>query len=185
MRPKTLRILTAPAEEPVTLTEAKDQVGLLAAQTEFDSLLSGAIAAGRRVIEQRLGISLAATEYRAKWDAGAVVLHLPAPPVLVDAEHPLSITVGGVALSASDYELEADAMPAEIELDTRAADQVVVTYWGGVADAADIDPALRAALLMFVEHQFNHRGVMTESGFSELPQGFEMLLAASSVTGGY
>lgn len=185
MRPKTLRILTAPTVEPVTLEEAKEQVGLLAEQEEFDSLLAGAIAAGRRVIEQRLGVSLSATQYRAKWDAGAVVLSLPAPPVLVDEEHPLTITVGGVELAQSEYELEADAMPAEIELDTRAADQVVVTYWGGVADPADIDPALRAALLMFVEHQFNHRGVMTESGFQELPQGFEMLLAASSISGAY
>lgn len=78
MRPKTLRIIAAASEEPVTLEEAKDQVGLLAEQEEFDSLLAGAISAGRRVIEQRLGITLAATQYRAKWDAGAVVLHLPA-----------------------------------------------------------------------------------------------------------
>lgn len=185
MRPKTLRILTAATEEPVTLEQAKDQVGLLAEQEEFDSLLAGAISAGRRVIEQRLGVTLAATQYRAKWDAGAVVLYLPAPPVLVDEEHPLTVTVGGVALDEGDYDLEADAMPAELTLDTRAADQVVVEYWGGVADPASIDPALRAALLMFVEHQFNHRGVMTESGFQELPQGFEMLLAASSYSGGY
>ena len=185
MRPKTLRIIAAASEEPVTLEEAKDQVGLLAEQEEFDSLLAGAISAGRRVIEQRLGITLAATQYRAKWDAGAVVLHLPAPPVLIDEEHPLTVTVGGEALTESEYELEADAMPAELVLDNRAVDQVVVEYWGGVADATAIDPALRAALLMFVEHQFNHRGVMTESGFQELPQGFEMLLAASSHSGGY
>jgi uncharacterized phiE125 gp8 family phage protein len=185
MRPTTFRMIQAPAEEPVTLTEAKAQVGLLAAQTDFDSLLAGAIAAGRRVIERRLGISLVATQYRAKWPAGSVVLYLPAPPLLVDQSHPISVTVGGVALAASDYELEADAMPAELELDTRAADQVVVEYWGGVADAQDVEPNLKAALLMYVEHQFNHRGVMTDSGFQELPQGFEMLLAASSYSGGY
>lgn len=185
MRPATFRLIQSPAEEPVSLQEARDQLGLLSTQTEFDGLLAGAIAAGRRVIERRLGVSLVATQYRAKWPAGAVVLYLPAPPLLVDEEHPLTITVGGEALAETEYELEADAMPAELELDARAADQVVVEYWGGVADAADVEPNLKAALLMYVEHQFNHRGVMTESGFQELPQGFEMLLAASSYSGGY
>jgi uncharacterized phiE125 gp8 family phage protein len=185
MRPATLKIIDRIATEPVTLTEAKTQVGLLAAQTDFDSLLAGAIAAGRRVIEQRLGVSIMATQYRAKWPAGAVLLYLPAPPLLLDESHPITVTVGGETLTASDYELEEDASPAELELDTRAADQVVVEYWGGVTSADDVEPTIKAALLMFVEHQFNHRGVLTESGFQELPQGFEMLLAASSYSGGY
>lgn len=185
MRPKTFRVIQSPAEEPVSLEEARAQVGLLDEQTEFDSLLAGAIAAGRRVIEKRLGITLMATQYRAKWDAGAVVLYLPAPPLLTGSAYDMTVMVGDQVLTESDYAVEEDGMPAELVLDSRAADQVVVEYWGGVSDPADVEPNLKAALLMFVEHQFNHRGVVTESGFQELPQGFEMLLAASSHSGGY
>lgn len=185
MRPKTLRIIQAADSEPVSLEEAKTQVGLLDEQTDFDSFLAGAISAGRRLIEQRLGITLAPTNYRAKWDAGVVVLTLPAPPLLTGSAYDLTVTVGGVALSESEYEVEEDAMPAEVTLDARAADQVVVEYWAGASDPTDIEPNLRAALLMYVEHQFSHRGVLTESGFQELPHGFDMLLAASSHSGGY
>jgi uncharacterized phiE125 gp8 family phage protein len=185
VRPRTLKVLSWPESEPVTLSEARDQIGLLSTQTDFDSLLSGAISTARRVIEQRLGCSLIATQYRAKWNSGVTVLTLPAPPLLLDDDHTLSVTVGGVALLSSEYELDEDAKPATLTLDATATDEVVITYWGGATTAEEIEPQVKSAALMYVEHLFNHRGVMAETGQIEVPQGFEMLLAASSYSGGY
>lgn len=185
MNPTTLKITEFPTLEPVTLNEAKDQLGLLESQTDFDSMLEAAISTARRVIEQRLGRSLIATKYRAKWPSGVASLHLPGSPVLVDETHTLTITVGTTALAADEYELEADAMPAEITLDSRAADDVTVEYWGGVASADDIEPQIKSAALMYVEHLFNHRGVMADGGQVEVPYAFEMLLACSSHSGLY
>lgn len=185
MKPATLRMIERPTVEPVTLTEAKVQVGMLPEQDDFDSFLLAQIAAGRRVIEQRLGVTLMAAQYRAKWPAGAKTLYLPNPPLLQGSEYPLSVTVDGVELDEADYEIEADASPAELTLDTRAAGQVVVEYWAGHEDPQDVEPQIRSALLMFVDHLFENRGIVAEGGSIELPQGFEMLLASASHSGGY
>lgn len=181
MKPKTIRLIEHPVVEPVSLSEVKDQVGLSADQTEFDRLLMGAMATARRLIERRLGLSLVATRYRAKYPAGAVILELPNPPVLVDLAHPLEITIDGEALSTNDYELDEDA--SEIELDIPAADEAVVTYWAGVAPGGMIPPQLRSAILLYVAHAFKHREAASEDGVVEVPMAFETLLASESVTG--
>lgn len=185
MRPATLRVIDRPTSEPVTLSEAKAQVGLVDEQTEFDAMLEGAIATARRVIEQRLGITLLATGYRATWPAGSKALHLPGSPLLEGSMYPLTVTVGDEELDEADYEVEADAMPATITLDAAAAEKVTVTYWGGHEEPEDLEPQLRSLVLMYVDHLFENRGVVAEGGSVELPAGFEMLLASCSYSGGY
>lgn len=184
-RPNTLRIVTRPAEEPVTLAQAKTQVGLVEDMIDFDELLERLIATARRVVEQRLGISLLPTEYRATWPAGTVVLELPGSPLLEGSAYPLTVTVGDEELTEADYEVEADAMPAAITLDASPGEKVTVTYWGGHEDVEDLEPQLRSAVLLYVDHLFENRGVIAEGGTVELPAGFEMLLASCSYSGGY
>lgn len=184
-KPDTIRVLQWPVVEPVTLTEAKAQVGMMPDQVEFDRFLLDKIAAARRLVEKRLAVTLVATQYRATWKAGGSVLHLPAPPVLISATYPIAVTVDGVALSAGDYEVDQDAFPATLTLDTSTAGKVVVTYWGGVAPGGMIEPTVRSAILAYVNHQFENRGVMNTEGGGELPQAFETLLAASSWNGGW
>ena len=181
MKPKTIRLIESPVVEPVSLAEVKEQVGLSADQTDFDRMLLGAMATARRLIERRLGLSLVATRYRAKYATGAVILELPNPPVLIDIEHPIEITIDGDPLGANDYEVEEDA--SEIELDTPAADDVVVTYWAGVVPGQKIAPQLRSAILLYVAHAFKHREAASEDGVVEVPMAFETLLASESVTG--
>lgn len=185
MKPDTIRVLQWPVVEPVTLTEAKRQVGMMPDQTEHDRLLLEKIAAARRLIERRLSVTLVATQYRATWKNGGSVLSLPSPPVLIDADHPISVTVDGVALASTDFEVDEDAFPATVTLDTATAEKTVVTYWAGVAPGSPIEPTVRSALLAYVTHQFENRGVMNTEGGGELPQAFETLLAASSWNGGW
>jgi hypothetical protein len=63
--------------------------------------------------------------------------------------------------------------------------RVVVTYWAGVEPGDTVDPLLRSAILAYVDHQFNNRGVIATDGATELPQAFDTLLAASSWNGGW
>lgn len=187
MTPDTLRIITQPEAEPVTLAEAKAQLGIVETFDEFDGLLQGMIAAGRRYIEKRLGQTLVATEYRATWaevPAGGI-LRLPYPPYLSGSAYGVTVTVDGAEVEAEDLEVDEDAMPATVELPAGLAGKVVATYWGGVEDGADVDPQVRAALLMFVEHAFKNRGILAEDSAVELPQGFEALLASASHSGGW
>lgn len=186
-KPDTLRVLSAPSAEPVTLSEAKLQLSMNESFAEFDTLIADKIAAGRRYIEKRLGQTLVATQYRATWSAVPTdrVLHLPSPPLLTGEDYDLAVTVDDVAVAAEDLEVDEDAMPATVELPLGASGRVRVTYWAGVAPGQPIEPNLKAALLMFVEHTFKNRGIVAEDGSVELPQAFEALLAASSHSGAW
>lgn len=195
MKPDTVRVVTWPETEPVTLAEAKLQLGMTESFEEFDSLISDKIAAGRRYIEKRLGQTLVATEYRATWAAVPVtgILTIPNPPLLTGSTYALAVTVDGEEVAEEDLEVDADAMPATVKLgvgfgDFLAVDhsgKVVVTYWAGVEPGDPIEPNLKAALLMFVEHTFKNRGILAEDGAAELPQAFEALLASASHSGAW
>ena len=184
-KPDTVRVLQWPLVEPVSLTEAKAQVSLAQDQTEHDRFLLDKVAAARRLVESRLSVTLVATQYRATWRTGGQVLHLPAPPVLISATYPITITVDGVALAAGDYEVDQDAFPAIVTLDNETTEKIVVTYWAGVAPGGVIEPMVRSAILAYVNHSFENRGVLNTEGGGELPQAFETLLAASSWNGGW
>lgn len=187
MTPDTVRVITQPTTEPVTLAEAKAQLGIVETFDEFDTLLAGIIAAGRRFIERRLGQTLSATEYRATWavvPAGGT-LRLPNPPYLSGSAYGVIVEVDGAEVDAEDLEVDEDAMPATVGLPAGLAGRVVATYWAGPADGDPIEPQVKAALLMFVEHAFKNRGILAEDSAVELPQGFEALLASASHSGGW
>jgi uncharacterized phiE125 gp8 family phage protein len=185
MRPDTLRVLAWPEVEPVTLDEVKAQIGLMPDQDEHDTLLAAKVAAGRRLIETRLAMTMVATQYRATWKDAPKTLRLPAPPLLVGSGYPIAITVDGVALDEDDYEIDLDAIPGEVTLSKGVGKKVVVEYWGGVEPGEQVCPMLRSALLAYVDHAFNYRGIIATDGDVELPQAFETLLAASSWNGGW
>jgi uncharacterized phiE125 gp8 family phage protein len=185
MRPDTITLLEGPVVEPVSLREARQQVGLMDDQTEFDGLLLRSIATGRRLIERRLGMALVASQYRASWKNAPAVLDLPNPPLLLGQAHPLAVTVDGQAVSSSDYEVDAYARPATVNFDSQPDGKVVAIYWAGVAPGVEIEPTLKSALLMYVAHAFENRAILADGPATELPHGFETLLAASSWNGGY
>lgn len=184
MKPDTFRVITLPVVEPVSLLEAKQQIGMMPDQTEFDRFLMDKIATARRLIETRLSISMVATQYRAIWKAAPHVLTMPAPPLLVSEAYPVAVTVDGEAVDAEELEVDTDAIPGEITLPA-AGRKVVVEYWGGVPPETQVDPMLRSAILMYVTHAFENRGVLAADTNVELPQAFETLLAASSWNGGW
>ena len=183
MKPRSCVLLTPPVVEPVSLAEVRAQLRMTSDQTDEDAFLLAAVATARRLIERRLGISLVATRYRATWPAGAAVLELPNPPLLVDEDHALVVAVDGDELAGTAYTVDADLQPAEIELDTPASDPVVVTYWAGAAPGEPIAPQLRSALLLYVGHLYNNREASSQDAPAAVPLAFETLLASESVTG--
>lgn len=185
MLPDTITLLGGPVVDPVSLREARQQVGLMDDQIEFDAFLLRAIATGRRLIEKRLGMALVATQYRAAWKTAPAVLDLPNPPLLLDEDHPLEITVDGEEVDANDYEVDSYSRPATVNFDSQPNGKVVAIYWAGVAPGTEIEPTLKSALLMYVAHAFENRGILADGPTAELPQGFETLLAASSWNGGW
>lgn len=217
MRLRSCAIVTPPVVEPVSLSEVKSQVRLMPDQNDDDRLLMGLISTGRRLVERRLGVTLAATQYRAAYDnqeppvdwrlassynpslsissaqyraalgiADPYVV-LPNPPLLVDADHPLTVTVDGVTVDPATYRVDGDSQPSLLRFDSLpivpAKSTMNVTYWSGPAANQPIAPQLRSAILLFVGHFYAHREATTEGAVDELPMGIEMLLASESVSG--
>lgn len=185
MRPRTTRILQGPEVEPVSLEEVKLHLRLPVDFEDDDAALSAMIASGRRLIEQRLGVTILPTQYRAKWPAGAAFLEIPNPPLLTGEDYPLEITADGDPVSEEDYELEEDAQPATLRFTKTQPGELVVTYWAGWANAAAVEPQIRSALLLYVGHLYANRELATTDGSqpAEVPLAFETLLASASVAG--
>lgn len=183
MVPRSCVLVTAPLVEPVSLLEAKTQLRLLPEQTDDDVYILGLIAAGRMVVESRLGVSLVATQWRATWTDCPSVAHLPKPPLLVSGEYPITIEADGEAVDVGDYTLEDDSQPAIITFDPVPSGMLQVTFWAGVPAGGVVAAQIKAALLMFVAHLYAHRESVTDGQSSEMPHGFEMLLASGSVLG--
>lgn len=180
----SLRVLEWPVLEPVSLGDVKAQLSMMADHTEHDRFLMDKVATARRLIEKRLGITMVATKYRATWKGGyPAIVQLPAPPLLVASGYDLDVTIDGEA--TEDYTTDTDSTPGEIEFDTPGTGDLVVEYWGGVVPGEIVDPLLKSAILLYVMHQFDNRGVLAADSAVELPQAFETLLAASSWDGGY
>lgn len=186
MRPDTFRTIQMPVVEPVSLTEVKQQIGLMADVTEFDRFLMDKVSAGRALVESRLGITMVATKYRAVWKVVSGTVRLPAPPLLVSQAYPLVATLDGVTLVAgTDYTLDADAIPGELTLASHLRGKLSVEYWGGKPPETLPCPMLKSALLAYANHAFENRGILATDTATELPQAFETLLAASSWNGGW
>lgn len=184
MKPNTLRVIEWPVIEPVSLADAKHQLGIQADQTEHDAFIVDKIATARRLVETRLGITLVATQYRATWrDEYPRAVELPAPPLLVASGYDLEVSVDGEA--TEEYTVVEDAIPGRLEFGSGGTGDLVVEYWGGVTPETRIDPMLRSAILLYVTHLFENRGVLAADTDRELPQAFETLLAASSWNGGW
>lgn len=196
---RSLRQLSEPEVEPVSLAAAKGQVGLLPEQADDDALLLRLISTGRRLVEQRLGTTLATRQFRATFvyddrghhwcHRGAVGPVIPVPPLLVDGSHPLTVTVGGVTISPSTYSVDADSTPAVIRFTTWPTfdddNPLVVTFWAGPAPGGRIEPAAESVILLYVAHGFKHREAVVTGSVNELPMAIETLLASISITGAY
>jgi uncharacterized phiE125 gp8 family phage protein len=190
-------VTTQPTVEPVSLTDAKAQLSLLPEQTDDDSLIVGLIAASRRLVERRLGLSMAPQQIRARYELdndgwrragvgnGPTVLELPIAPVLTGNTYPVAVDVDGVAVSSSTYSVDSDSLPgflrfssAPTVLDTST---LTVSYWAG--PTGRIPPQLRAAILLYVGHLYAHREAVSTDRADVVPMAFETLLASESVTG--
>jgi hypothetical protein len=205
---RSLKQLSEPEVEPVSLASAKGQVGLLPEQSDDDALLLRLISTGRRLVEQRLGTTLATRQFRAtivgdldnhnhNHHHGLYHQHyhhrdelrIPLPPLLVDGTHPLAITVGGVVVNPATYTIDADSTPAVIRFTTWPTFDddapLVVTFWAGPASGGRIEPAAESVILLYVAHGFKHREGVVPGSVNELPMGIETLLASISITGAY
>lgn len=159
-----------PAVEPVTSAQAKMQLRIEAADTDFDTELTRLIAVARAHVEAYCGARFASREATMLCDSFADLARLPEAPVsavtsiaYVDADG------ASQTLAASVYELRGDGLEAAIVLkygqawpSIRPGSRITVTATVGAAPADDV----LHAMLLHIADMFHRRETEARAGFT-------------------
>lgn len=181
----TAIVTTPPAQEPVTLEEARAH--LRVSGTEEDTLILRLIAAARQHLERVARRALVTQGWRLyldAWPPGRII-RLPVAPVQsVDSIMVYDGDGLPVALDAADYRLDGPAEPPRLRV--VAAAPVGVSGFNGIEveftagygmDGAAVPPTLRQAILVLVAHWFDGRAAGFDLATAGVPAGWSALLA--------
>ena len=177
----TLTLLSPPAGEPVTLTEAKTHLRI--DHGEEDALIAGVLVAATRAAEARAGLAFLSQQWRFALDAAPQTVALPiAPCASIDA---VSVIDADGAAQAVDPPLY-DAAPGAPGRVRRKGiwpapgprlDGVRIDFTAGYADAASVPAALKQAVMTLAAHFYETRSATREERFYTVPQSVDALIA--------
>lgn len=161
------RITTQPADEPITLAQAK--IHLRVDHTADDDLIGALIVAAREYCEDVLGRALIAQTLEGVLDGEpGDVIELPRPPLIsvqsikfYDEDDVATIVDPAEYLVDRTSERGRIVLNAEGEwpdVNLRPANSVVIEFSAGYGDAAEDVPAkFRQAMLLLIGHWYTHR----------------------------
>ena len=168
------KLISAPAVEPVTLTEAKAQ-GIIETSA-YDDLVTSKIAAARQWVENYLGRALVAQTWRTRLDCfpGRIIRLNHSPLQSVTSINYLDTNGDSQLLSTDYYDVDTDSEPGRIALaygyewpDTQPSIQAVtiesVHGYDGTGDSpldlTGIPQAIKDAILILVMELYENRNL--------------------------
>jgi uncharacterized phiE125 gp8 family phage protein len=189
VRYRSLRTLTQPAVEPVTLAEAKAHVRV---DTDTDdAYISALITAAREWCEAYCDETFVHTQYRMTLDSFPVEIELPRPPMATSGSATaVSITYTiedqtTATLATSEYRVDRDAVPGVLRTNYNGSwpshlldyNAVAVTWWGGRdGDASSLPQRFKSAVLWLVGMWYERRMAADAVNLNEIPFGVKSLL---------
>jgi uncharacterized phiE125 gp8 family phage protein len=194
MRFRSLKRITVPVVEPVSLAEAK-------AHCRVDSdddgpYLMSLVSASREWVEDYLDRTLVKTQWQMRLDQFPLEIELPRPPMIAPSgETPvvLSYTVNqtgqAATLPANAYRVDADSTPGVLRnlyggtwpsnLDDPGS--VTVTWWAGYGvDGQAVPTRIKHAMLMLTGNWYDRRTAADSVAAVEVPFGVKALLDSVS-----
>ncbi len=196
MRYRSLKRLTQPVVEPVSLAEAKTHCRVDSDEASENTYLMSLVAAAREWVEDYIDRSLVKTEWQMRLDKFPPEIELPRPPMLpVTADTPVTLTytvnqTGQTAtLSTASYRVDSDSTPGVLRnlyggtwpsnLDDPGS--ITVTWWAGYGeDGRSVPTRARHAMLMLVGHWYERRLAADNVAAAEVPFGVKALLDSVS-----
>ncbi len=186
-RYRSLKRLTAPAAEPITLAEAKAHLRVDTATD--DTLIAGYITTAREWCEDYLDRALVAQQLVMRLDAFPEEIELPRPPMMatgtataVSITYTTGDTLATATLATTSYRVDRDDTPGVIRnvyngsWPSHLLDQnsVSVAWWAGYGDASTVPQRVKTAILMCVHEIYEKRGG------GEMPDAAKRLLDSVS-----
>ncbi|HWA46744.1 MAG TPA: head-tail connector protein [Dongiaceae bacterium] len=173
----SLQLTSPPAEEPVSLAEAKAWLRVESGNDE-DELIASLIAAARVRCEWHTGRAFVTQGWTLWLDGlGGGTVALPLPPLIdVTAVTLYGADDAATVLDASDYRIDAPGgrlIFSSPHPGLRAADAVSIVFTAGYGGAADVPAPIKSAIGQTVTWLYEHRG----GDAAPMPQAALALLA--------
>jgi uncharacterized phiE125 gp8 family phage protein len=180
-----LRLITAPAAEPVAIQTAKEHLRLGADATDT-GLVSDMLRAAREAVEAYTGRSLMPQTWQLRLPAfppSDAAIRIPAAPIISVTELLIVAPDGAETVVATDqYQVETpsgpQAAPAQIlpaydtswpETRERTLGAVRVKFHAGYANAAAVPYALKAGVLLFLTELYEQREASAPRPPADIP----------------
>lgn len=189
MRYRSLKTLTQPAVEPVTLSEAKQHCRV--DTSTDDAYIAALIKAAREWCEAYCDETFVHTQYRMTLDSFPVEIELPRPPMATSGTVTAVVVTytlenqSTAVLSTSEYRVDRDATPGVLRTNYNGSwpshlldyNAVTVTWWGGRdGNASSLPQRFKSAVLWLVGYWYERRMAAEQATMSEIPFGVKSLL---------
>jgi uncharacterized phiE125 gp8 family phage protein len=185
----TLRLITPPGTEPISLAEAKAH--LRVTHSLEDSLITSLITAARDMCEQKIGRSLIQTTWEVTHDFFPDEIRLDMPPVLAVASLKYVDEAGVLQTwGAGNYYVDKDREPGWVlpafglswPVTREQANAVRVQYTSGYGvDATTVPAALKSWILVTIGSLYENRESFIVGTIVQKPTFFDSLLDAYRV----
>jgi uncharacterized phiE125 gp8 family phage protein len=192
MRYRSLRTVTQPVVEPVSLAEAKAHCRI---DSDADDLyIVSLITAAREWVETYMDEALIHQQLVMRLDGFPAEIELPRPPMATSGTATaVSVTFTSdesgatAALSSSSFRVDRDTKPGIIRNTYGGAwpghltdyNSITVTWWAGRGESGSSVPqGVRNAILMLVGHFYERRVAAEAGSLNDIPYGVKALLDA-------
>jgi uncharacterized phiE125 gp8 family phage protein len=192
MRYRSLRTVTQPVVEPVSLAEAKAHCRIDSDADDF--YVVSLITAAREWVETYMDEALIHQQLVMRLDGFPAEIELPRPPMAtsgtataVSVTFTSDVSGATAALSSSTYRVDRDTRPGVIRNTYGGAwpghltdyNSVTVTWWAGRGESGSSVPqGIRNAILMLVGHFYERRLAADSGSLNDIPYGVKALLDA-------
>jgi uncharacterized phiE125 gp8 family phage protein len=166
----TVRVVTPPTSEPVTIAEAKAQLSIGASDDSHDAELASLIAAAREEWERDTSIALITRTLEHRLPKFLDVVDLSVRPVIaVSSVKYIDTTGTEQTVSSSDYYLDGDQvrfLNTFVAPTTQERSEAVkITYTAGYGSDSRACPELdRMAIKLSLANRFEDRDMIAASG---------------------
>jgi len=183
-------LLEAPADEPVTLADAKAFIRV--EHADDDDVIAALIAAARIHVEAQTRRALVTQTWRLTrdvWPESGRLLVLPVPLVSLVAARVYRADGTAQTIDPAAFTVDTAAAPAVLNFARgalaapgRVAGGIEIDVTCGYGDADDVPAPLRQAIRMLVAHWYEHRGVVASGAeVAVMPAGVAALIGPYKV----